>query len=227
MASNNEEVMHLINQARAEARRESFKNTLVKNSKLIIALILLSVFLLSVFFIFTSYQDSKKEKFSEKLHQALIYQEKGEMKKVEEILQDIYHSNSAPSGVKSIASIRLAAILMEDDQKPEAVKIYQEINNNKNYDQYIRELAGLLEIKTLIAIDDKSKQKETLEIINKIESKATPLKYYISEQKGIFAMKQGDLEGANKIFESIAKNPESSEPLKKRSGEMLKIIASK
>jgi hypothetical protein len=225
--ANNEEVMHLINQARAEARREDFKNIIVKNSKLIIALILLLMFFLAAFFAITTYQDNKKEKFSKQLHQALIYQEKGEMEKTKQILEDIYHSNSAPSGVRSIASLRLAAILMEGDQKLEAIEIYRNINNNKDYDQYIRELAGLLEAKTLVIIDDKSKEKETLATISEIESRSTLLKYYISEQRAILAMKQNDLETAKKIFEEISKNPESSETLKQRSGEMLKIVASK
>jgi hypothetical protein len=227
MASNNEEVMHLINQARAEARRENFNSIFVKNSKLIIALILLSIFFLGAFFAVTNYQDNKKEKFSKQLHQALIYQEKGDIEKTKETLENIYNSNSAPNGVKSIASLRLAAILMQSDQKLEALKIYQNINNNGNYDQYIRELAGLLEVKTLVVIDDKSKEKETLATINKIESKSSLLKYYISEQKGILAMKQNDFETAKKIFEEISKNPESSESLKQRSGEMLKIVTSK
>ena len=152
MASNNEEVMHLINQARAEARRENFNSIFVKNSKLIIALILLSIFFLGAFFAVTNYQDNKKEKFSKQLHQALIYQEKGDIEKTKETLENIYNSNSAPNGVKSIASLRLAAILMQSDQKLEALKIYQNINNNGNYDQYIRELAGLLEVKTLVVI---------------------------------------------------------------------------
>jgi hypothetical protein len=227
MASNNEEVMHLINQARAEARRENFRNIFVKNSKLIIALILLLIFFLGAFFVVTNYQDIKKEKFSKQLHQALIYQEKGDVEKTKETLENIYNSNSAPNGLKSIASLRLAAILMENDQMLEALKIYQNINNNRDYDQYIRELAGLLEAKTLVIIDDKSKVKETLATINKIESKSTLLKYYISEQKGILAMKQNDLETAKKVFEEISKNPESSESLKKRSSEMLKIVTSK
>ena len=85
----------------------------------------------------------------------------------------------------------------------------------------------LLEVKTLVVINDKSKEKETLATINKIESKSTLLKYYISEQKGILAMKQNDFETAKKIFEEISKNPESSESLKQRSGEMLKIVTSK
>lgn len=227
MVANNEEIMHLINQARSEARREDFKNILVNNSKLIIVVIALLLILLGIFFAASSYQDSKKEKFSKQLHQALIYQEKDQDKKAEEVLKNIYNSSSAPSGIKSIASLRLAAILINNNQMDEAIKIYHNINNNGSYDQYIQELAGLLEAKTLVVINDQSKAKDTLATISKIESKSSILKYDISEQKAIFEMKQGNLAETKKIFEEISKNPESSESLKKRAGEMLKMVTSK
>jgi hypothetical protein len=227
MANNNEEVMYLINQARAEARSEGLRRILTQNSRLITLLLIVVLLALSSWFGFGIYQDNQQEKYTKKLYQALIYQEKGEVEKTKKTLEEIYNSSSAPKGVKSLASLRLAAMLLENNQKPEALDIYLNVNDSRGYDQYIKELSGLLAVKILITNEDQSKDAENLVKINKIEANARLLKYYISEQKGILALQKNDLVEAKKIFESIAKNPEISNGLKNRAGEMLKIISAK
>ena len=225
--SDNNEINQIINQAKSEVREEKFKIFLSKNKKSIIiafiVVIVASVALIS----FSSYQASQKAKYSAIFQQSLMDQQAENLEKSKSGLKQIVDDSSAPSGIKSLASMRYAGILLKEGKTDEALVIYQQINECKNCDAYVKDLGGLLAIRIWMDDEITSPKIEVLEKIKKIEAKSTALRYQISEQRALLEMQHNNLENAYVIFDSISKNPEVGKKLKERAGEFAKIIISK
>jgi len=180
--------------------------------------------------IFTAYkinQKSLQEKYSEILHQSMIDQQLGDVEKAKKNLKEIYDSSSAPSGVKSLASLRYAGILLEENNKSEAINVYAEVNKCRFCDNYIKELAGLLMVRTLMTEEDAVSKNDLPEKILAVENNSKILRYYIAEQRGYLEMNKNNLEKSYQIFEMIAKNPEAREDLKNRASDAMKIVIQK
>jgi hypothetical protein len=225
---NNNEVMSLINQAKSQAKLVRIKKFLKKHSKTISVLVAIFGFVLLVFISFKFYQKFQQKKFSEILHQSLIDQQIGEVEKAKESLKKIHESSTATSGVKSLASLRYAAIIFSEGNQEEASAIYQEVNQCSSCDSYIKEFAGLLAVKTWISMGkEKIGEEDLLNVIISIEDASKQLKGYISEQKAWLLIQRNELEKSYQAFESIAKDTENSDALKTRASEGMKIVISK
>ena len=224
--SENNEMNVLINQAKSEARSELLKKFLAKNSKIISSISILALVGVVGFSAFSFYQKSRESKFSEIFHQALIDQQIGNLEKSKEGLKLIYES-SAPNGVKSLASLRYAALLLDENKKAEAAAIYEKISQCGGCNVYVKDLGGLLAVKVWISDETEFQKDDLLARIEKIEVGSKDLKNQISEQKALVQMHKNNLDKAYLTFESLAKNPEAEEGLKKRAEEGMKIVISK
>lgn len=221
------EILNLINQARSQARSEGILNFLNNNKTLLTRLVLVLVVAIISFFGFTAYQKSSEEKYSAILHQSLVYQQVGDLAKAKENLKEIVEASSAPNGVKSLASLRYAAFLYEEGKKEEAQKIYLDVNNCGSCEDYVKDLAGLLAVKTWMTDENELQKPDLANRIEKIENKSETLRYHVAEQRAFLEMQKGNLEKANQIFEMIAKNPEVSQSLKARAVDGIGMVASK
>ena len=221
------EANEIISQAKSAARNQSIKNFLGKNSKNItVAAIVASVALVGNF-TFQAYQKSQQAKYSEVLHRSLLSQQIGNMADAKKYLKEIYDAKSAPDGVRSLASIRYAGLLLEEGNKEEAAKIYLEISKCKSCDEYVRNLAGLLTVKTWMSDEAELQKPDLSERIEKVESDLQMLRYYVAEQRALLEMERNNLEKSYQIFELISKNSESSKTLKERAKDYLKMIVAK
>ena len=227
MSNDNHEINHLLHQVKSEARKDCVKQFFIKNAKVLGIAAAVAIVALIIFFVVDVYNKSQQEKFSEIFHQSLIDQQLGDLPKAKESLVKIYEAKSAPNGVKSLASLRYAAILLDENNKAEAVKVYQNIAACGGCDPYIKDLASLLAIKVWISDENEIKKDDLIARIEKIEAKSKILRYYISEQKGLLQIEKNNLEKAYAIFEEISKNPETPKNLKTRAGDALKLIVSK
>lgn len=223
----NHELKHLLHQAKSEARKDSLKKFYAKNSKIFMIAMASAVFALLVFFAFDAYNKSQQEKFSEIFHQSLIDQQVGDIEKAKKNLKKIYETKSAPNGIRSLASLRYAAFLLDEKKKTEAAEIYENISYCSGCDPYIRDLSRLLLVRVLASNGSEIKQENLIARIEKIEAKSRILRYYISEQKGLIEIQQNNLEKAYATFQEILENPESQKNLKARAADALKLITSK
>jgi hypothetical protein len=223
----NNEMINLINQARAQAKRDGLFRFFGRNKKIILTVSVVALVATIGFLAFNSFQKSRQEKFSEILHQSLIDQQVGETEKAKENLKKIYDAKSAPSGVWSLASIRYAAFLLEEGKKSEAEMVYQKVHSCKSCDDYIRDLAGLLVVKTWMSDTDEVKKEDLNSRIEAIENSSKILRYYVSEQRALLELQKNNLEKSYQIFDAIAKNPEASPALKARAADGVKIVVSK
>ncbi len=225
--SDNNEMNALIRQAKSEARSECFKKFCAKNKKIFAAASVVAVIAVIGFSVFSYHQKSQEVKFSELFHQALIDQQMGSLDKAREGLKQISETNSAPNGVRSLASLRYASLLLDDNKKSEAAAVYEKISQCSGCDSYVKDLGGLLAVRTWMSDENEIAKEDLLTRIEKIESKSKELRYQISEQKALLHIQKNDLAKAYEILSSIEKNPEVSQNIKARMTEALKIIASK
>ena len=218
------DIQNILNQAKKEARNEDIMRIFKKNKKLF-AIIL--GFAITSSIAFTAYkinQRSQQEKYSEMLHQSMIDEQLGDMEKTKKTLKSIHDSSSAPSGVKSLASMRYAGIMIQEGKKAEAIKIYQDVNDCNFCDDYIKELAGLLLVRTIMTDDIVDNKEKIAQQILDIENNSKILRYYIAEQRGYLELNSNNLEKSYQIFEMISKNPDVKENLKNRASDAIKII---
>lgn len=221
---------NLLNKLHPQTNFDNVKAFIIKKKQLIIRLIYGLAAFLVILFCFNLYQKSAQEKYSELLHQSLLDQEKGNLVEAQKNLQAIYEAKFAPSGVKGLASLRYAGILLGSGNKDEALKIYQEVAFSIRQDRYLRDLAGLLACRIIVintnANSDKIAQEEAFKQIEKIASSNKALKIYVSEQKGILAMKLGNLEKSYQVFSEILKDKNAEQAIKIRVADMIKILIS-
>lgn len=220
------EMLNLINQARAQARNDGLKNFLVNNAKLLTRFALILVVVGISFFVYRSYERSNEAKFSEILHKSLINQQIGDIAKAKENLKEIYEAKSAPSGVKSLASLRYAAFFLEEGNKSEAAKVYLSVHECGSCDDYVRDLAGLLAVKVWVIDAEEMKKADLVSRIEKIENNSSILKYHVAEQLALLELQKGELEKSYQTFERIAKAPESAQAIKSRAEDGMKMVIS-
>jgi hypothetical protein len=221
------DINNIINQAKFEIRNENLAKIFNKNKKLLSIILGISIAISIGYTAFKIDQKSKQEKFSEILHQSMIDQQLGDLEKAKQSLKTIHESSTAPYGVKSLASLRYASILLDEGNKELAIKVYSEINQCNFCDSYIKELSGLLMVRTIMTDEKLSVEQNLADKFLKIENNSKILRYYIAEQRAFLEMNQNNLEKAYEIFEMIAKNPDVKENLKQRASDAMKIVIQK
>lgn len=222
-----DEVTTLINQAKDQARKENIKNFFCKNSKILSRLAVTVLVVIIVALGMNSFQNSRQAKYSEIFHQSLIHQQLGDEAASRAELQKIYDAKMAPSGVRSLASLRLAAINFNEGNIVEAEKIYAEISECGSCDTYIRDLAGLLLVKSWMSDEAEVNKDDIAARVEKVENSNKVLKYYISEQRAFLEAQKGNFEKSHQILELIVKSPESAQALKERAKDGIKILISR
>jgi len=219
---------NLINQVRALFKFDLAMQLLVKRKKFVKSVLISAVAVLVLWLAFNIYKKSAQEKYSKIFHQAMIDEEKGDIVKATNSLQKIFEAKFVPSGVKGLASMRYAGLLMAQNSHEKALIVYEEIAKSSIYDRYLRELAGLLSSRIIeINIDaksDKATQEKALAQIDKHASYSKILRPYILEQKGILEMKFGNFDKSYKIFSDIINDKESEQALKTRASDLIKIL---
>ena len=221
------DIKHILKQANSEIRKENIAKIFRKNKKILFVILGVAIASSIIFTAYKINQKSQQEKYSEILHQSMIDQQLGDIEKAKKNLKEIYDSSSAPNGVKSLASLRYAGILLEENKKSEAINVYSEVNKCRFCDNYIKELAGLLMVRTLMTEEEALTKIDLSEKILAVENNSKILRYYIAEQRGYLEMNKNNLEKSYQIFEMIAKNPEVREDLKNRASDAMKIVVQK
>ncbi len=218
-----DEMIHMINRAKSQAKRDAFFSFLGKNSKVAVKVLFVLIAAGVTATGFSVYQKSNQEKFSEILHRSLVDQQIGDLDKSRQGLKEIVESSSAPSGVKSLASLRYASLLLEENKKSEAVKVYLKISDCGSCDDYVRDLAKLLAVKVWMSDAEELAKPDLADRIKKLEESADILKYNIAEQRAFLVLQQDKREEAKKIFAEIEKGAEKQPTLKNRAADGIKM----
>ena len=217
-------MLNLINQAKAQAKRDAFFNMIGKNSKIAVRVLLLLATVGIVAIGVGAYKKSNREKFSEIFHRALIDQQIGESEKALKAFKEIANASSAPAGVRALAGLRLGASLLNEGKNAEALEVYQKVAKCGSCDDYISDLAKLLIARIWLADGEEVKKEDLASRIKKFEESASVLKYQIAEQRAFLEMQKGNKEEAKKIFAEIEKGAEKQPALKNRAADGIKML---
>lgn len=218
------EMLNLINQAKAQAKRDALFSMIGKNSKILVRILLVLV-TAGIFAVgIGAYKKSNQEKFSEIFHRALIDQQAGELEKATKSFKEILDSSSAPSGVKALAGLRYGAVLLNENKTSEALKAYEKIAECGSCDDYIVDLARLLIVRIWMSDNEEVKKEDLASRIKKFEESSSVLKLQIAEQRAFLEMQKGNKEEAKKIFSEIEKGAEKQPALKSRAADGIKML---
>ena len=80
-----------------------------------------------------------------------------------------------------------------ENKKSEAINVYSEVNKCRFCDNYIKELAGLLMVRTLMTEEEALTKIDLSEKILAVENNSKILRYYIAEQRGYLEMNKNNL----------------------------------
>jgi len=221
------EAIELINRARSQARTDAIWNFVSRNLKLLVRIFTVLCVAVLILICYKFYQKSSEEKFSAILHQSLINQQINEVAKARSQLKEIIDSKSAPSGVKGIASLRYAAFMIDEGNLAEAEKIYAQVNDCRFCDDYTKDLAGLLLVRLWMSDQAEMHKDDLLERISKIESNADVLKSNIAEQKALLQLFKNNPDDAYKTYEHIAQDKDSSQAMKAKAENGMKMAIAK
>jgi hypothetical protein len=221
------ELNEVINGAKSQARSEKIRKFFDENAKILkIFGVALGAFAVASL-VFAIVYNSREAKFSAVLHQSLVYQQLNDIAKAEESLKQIYDAKLVPGGVRSLAMIRYAAFLLDKSDYEGAVKVYQELNQCRSCDQYVRELSGLLIAKIWSSNQTEIEKEDVAQKIEKIEGNSKILRFQIAEQRALLELQKNNFKKSYQIFEMIEKNSESSPELKIRARDGMRMIVSK
>ncbi len=213
----------LLKQIKEEERSDKISNFFKKNISTIKKLAIAAIIILILGVIFWIWQNHQEEKYSSILHKSLIEEELNNLDKAKQELQNIINAKLAPSGAKSVAHLRYAGFLLQENKYDKALKAYQEISNSVTYDDFIQDLANLLAIKILVN-EQNLNPEENLGKIKKLVNKNKDLRPYALEQLAIYYINHNKKQEARRSLEEIIHDQKASKTLKLRVQELIKVI---
>ena len=167
---------------------------------LIIAILVVS--LLTIFF--TNRVNNSKQKDIIGFYQAINYISEGKNEEALSILNNIYTS-SKNSEIKTLSGIKVANILLEEKKYDEVVKIYLEIYNLDNNNEFLKNLSGVAGLNILISQNNKSNYDQIEKLLKELNNPKNPLLPLVQEQNGIFELQKGNTENGLEILNSLLK----------------------
>ena len=120
------------------------------------------------------------------------------------VLNNIYTS-SKNSEIKTLSGIKVANILLEEKKYDEAVKIYLEIYNLDNNNEFLKNLSGVAGLNILISQNNKSNYDQIEKLLKELNNPKNPLLPLVQEQNGIFELQKGNTENGLEILNSLLK----------------------
>ncbi len=225
--SKEKDLERILEKARIEAQKDALMDFVVKNGKAItrISLVILTIIIISVA---TSIIKNKRQAtYSKILQEAYIAQDVNDLKKSKELLKKILDSKRAPNSISTLASFRYADFLLQDSKNQEAFDIFTKIAECNSCEEFSRDLAKLLAIKTWIMDGEIQKQENVAQKMQSYALKAKHLKDHINEQMAIYQLMQGNLKRALDIYKKITNSAEASDAIKVRAQTHISDLISK
>lgn len=214
-----------LRQIKDEARKDAIARFFITYKGMIKRFAMVALISLILYGIYNLILSNLQAKYSKLLHESLIAEQLGDFDTVKEKLKIIHDAKFAPSNVQSLANLRYGSVLLIENDKENAIKIYKEIAASRTNDDYLRDLAALLASKILIADLNTENEQKTLKNLKNFVEKSDVLKPYILEQMAVFYIKTKQNQEARKILEEIVKTEKISQSLQLRTLDLIKIIS--
>lgn len=145
-----------------------------------------------------------KEKEITNFYQAISYSRENKNDEALNILQNIYDLTNDIE-IKTISGIKIANIKANTANYDEAIKIYLEVYNLKNNNEFLKNLAGLSALTILISQNEERTYPQIDNLITQMSDPANPLLVLVQEQNAWFELQKGNKEQGLEILNSLLK----------------------
>lgn len=145
-----------------------------------------------------------KEKEITNFYQAISYSRENKNDEALNILQNIYDLTNDIE-IKTISGIKIADIKANTANYDEAIKIYLEVYNLKNNNEFLKNLAGLSALTILISQNEERTYPQIDNLITQMSDPANPLLVLVQEQNAWFELQKGNKEQGLEILNSLLK----------------------
>ena len=192
-----------------------------KNQKYIFTTIACAILFIMAFIVFSQYQKKKYTSLSTNFYQKYFSEQLFENS---QYFQKIYQEHKSKK-ISALPALNYADSLIQKNQINQAVKLYQEISQNKSYDVFIRNFADFLQLKAMITHDYQKFDVQITKLLKYLTKKQNHhLKYHIFEQEAVFLLLKGDKQQSYQKFMTLANplNNDISVQIKNRAKVMIK-----
>ncbi len=221
------DIDHILEKARIDARKDVVKEFFVKNSKIIIRLSLVFLIVALAIVVNNAIKAKRQAEYSTILHQAHIAKEEFDLLKAKNLLKEIINSDDAPLLISTLANLRYAELILQENNFQQALDIFIKIANCQSCEDFAQDLAKLLAVKVWMMNDNMQKDDGLLSQMQEFAKKAKYLKDHIDEQMALYEKNQGNLQKSYEIFSKIVDRIDGYQAVKDRAQEQISELMTK
>ena len=191
---------NILEEVTIDSIRDFVNKYLLQLMYIVVAILLISLIIIFVL----NRNNTVKNKEITNFYQATTYIAEGKNDEALELLQNVYSSTSNKE-IKTISGIKLATLQAEKENYNEATKIYLEIYNLKDNDEFLKNLSGLSALNILISQNNKDTYNQIEILIKEMSNPSNPLLYLVQEQNAWFELQKGNNEHGLEILYNLLK----------------------
>lgn len=221
--TNDQQEKVFLKEIKEEVYKEQLQNLLKKYSKQVIAVVAIVIVLVLGSVISNNSKVSKEEKYSKELYSAILEVKKHQYEEAQKSLESILKS-SIPSSTRSLVELKLAQVLNLQGEYKKSLEVYMDVKNNRKYDAFVREFAGLSALNLMVVHDNLSANNGVNKLIKQLKkNKSGSLKFLVMEQEALHLRINGDLKGSNAVITEIIEDANAPHTIKLRVMEMKEV----
>jgi hypothetical protein len=186
-----------------EVRREQLKKLWERYQFLVVGVVLLIVVGVGGWRVYEWWETKKAAEVGTRFESAIILAEQGKHEEAEKAFAGV--AETGTSSYRSLARLRQAGELAQRDPKA-AIPLYQQIANNTDFEQVLRDLASVRAAALMI---DAGSYNDARKQIEPIVQARREFRHVARELLALAAWKSGDLSLAKKWYATILTDPEA------------------
>jgi hypothetical protein len=192
-----------------------------KNKKYLLYFSIFAIMAILGLMIFFQLEKQKYIDISSNFYKIISSEEKSQNLKN---LKQFYQENNSKK-ISSLFSLNYAKLLVSENKVDQAITIYQKISQNKSYDNFTKDFASFMQLKTMISYDYNKFNSEIKILLQNLNKKQNHhLKYYVFEQEAIFLFLTGNKDLSYQKFLKLVNplNKDVAAEIKNRAQIMIK-----
>ncbi|WP_370177535.1 tetratricopeptide repeat protein [Alteriqipengyuania sp.] len=209
----------LLREVDDAVRTDQYRHIWENYGRYIIIAVVVGLGVFAAILIFTGQSEGDREKESETLVTALDQLEAGNVKQADEELAPL--AEDGKGGAKAQAQMLRAGIAQEEGRTKEAIALFEEVAQNGDVPESIRDLA---ELRAVIAGYDTLKPSEVIRRLTPLAQEGEPFFGSAAEVLAMAHLEAGDEKKAGALFAKIAESEDVPETIRGRARQMASVL---
>lgn len=205
-----------------ELKNEKIKKIWDKYGLFIIIFVVAVVTAAVSFETFQAWKDKRNQEMSDTFAYALNLQNQGRFAEAKEVLVSLQNSNR---GIYSdLAIMQEASLLVEQNQLQDAVKIWENIVENKDFNPQVRDIATL-KLASFKLNDAPAADIQAL--LSPLTAEQNVWKNTANELLAMLAVREKDFTEAKNLYKKISESSNATDTQRARAQDMINVLAQK